>query len=359
MPWIKLHTSRLDDSTFARLTDSQNWRYVQLELLAGKLDAGGAFIEHGQELSEQDLAWKLRLSLDLLKPDLQALAAAGLLCKNGHGWYLPEFEEQQGPTQADKRAAWVDRQKKHREDHAIVTGDKIVTGSNVTPTDIESDIESESEKESESYTSSSSSPETTTTDDDQSIRKIFRAAGVRKQELKYLASTAGIQPADCWAMLAWAFCQETVKQPGKIMAMNILAGERASADWYDESKWVAIPLAIRKAGGLIVQSQEKQEDQLPIVATRSSLEFEGPMSEAEYIWLELLRSLTRAESTRDEVSTSIPVSFKNDVLVIRAASLSRRDWLEARMAKMLKRVAAGIVNRPINIQFVSGEETTP
>ena len=79
MPWIKLQTSRLDDSIFAHLTDAQNWRYVQLELLAGKLDAGGCFVEHGQELSEQDIAWKLRLNLETLSPDLQALASVGLV----------------------------------------------------------------------------------------------------------------------------------------------------------------------------------------------------------------------------------------------------------------------------------------
>jgi len=43
MPWVKLHTSYLDDSRFARLDDGQKFRFFQLLMLAGQLDAGGYF----------------------------------------------------------------------------------------------------------------------------------------------------------------------------------------------------------------------------------------------------------------------------------------------------------------------------
>jgi hypothetical protein len=364
MPWIKLHTSRLDDSIFARLTDTQKWRYIQLELLAGKLDAGGCFMENGQELTELDIAWKLRIDEIKLQFDLGVLSSAGLVSKNGHGWFLPNFENEQGPTQADKRAAWKDRQKKHREEgHAVVTGDTLVTGANVTPTDIDIDIESESESDlrvrEDKDSSSSSTPKTKTDDDDQSIRKIFRAAGVRKQELKYLASTEGIQPNDCWAMLAWAWCQEKIEQPGKIMAMNILAGERASADWYDESKWRAIPLAIRKAGGLIIQSKEEQEDQLPIVAIRNSRNDETVTPQIEQ-WWQSVQGQLKMEMAKASFDTWVwptkPIHYEAGILTIVAQNEMARDWLEQRLNSTATRLLQGIANQNLTIQFVVGEE---
>jgi hypothetical protein len=148
MPWVKLHTSYLEDSRFARLGDPQKARFFELLMLAGKLDAGGYFIEHGRELSEAEIAWKLRLQAEQLCQDLEALASVELACKNGHGWCLTDFESEQGPTQADKRALWKARQKKHRS-HGSVTGDDTVTNADVTPADIESDKEEEEEEEEE------------------------------------------------------------------------------------------------------------------------------------------------------------------------------------------------------------------
>lgn len=144
MPWVKLHTSYLEDSRFARLDDPQKARFFQLLMLAGKLDAGGYFIEHGRDLTEAEIAWKLRLEAEQLCADLEALASAELACKNGHGWCLTDFESEQGPTQADKRAAWKARQDKHR--NKLVMRDKAVTNELLTPIDIESDKEEEEEK---------------------------------------------------------------------------------------------------------------------------------------------------------------------------------------------------------------------
>jgi hypothetical protein len=135
MPWVKLRTAYLEDIRFSRLADSPKARFFELLMLAGKLDAGGYFFEGGHELTDEEIAWKLRSHLEVLQADMSILEAAALLHRNGRGWCIPSFEDEQGPTQADKRAAWKDRQKKHRECHADVTSDKLVTGSNVTPTE--------------------------------------------------------------------------------------------------------------------------------------------------------------------------------------------------------------------------------
>jgi hypothetical protein len=146
MPWVKLRTDYLDDVRFSRLDNSAKARFFELLMLAGKLDAGGFFTEQGHELTDDEIAWKLRSNLDSLVVDMSILEAATLLHRNGQGWCICAFEDEQGPTQADKRAAWKDRQKKHRESHAIVTSDKPVTGSNVTPTEEEEEEEEEEEK---------------------------------------------------------------------------------------------------------------------------------------------------------------------------------------------------------------------
>jgi hypothetical protein len=360
MPWIKLQTSRLDDSIFARLTDAQNWRYVQLELLAGKLDAGGCFVEHGQELSDQDIAWKLRLSPDALAPDLQALAAIGLVCKNGHGWYLPSFEDEQGPTQADKRAAWKDRQKKHREGHVVVTSDNIVTGVNVTPTESESESESDKEKESESESASRELARQPA--DAAELIQIFKALGASPKQIKYLEKTGEVipvQPEDIWAMAARLWQDDKVRKPAWITMQNILSGEKASADWYDESRWVVIPAEIRRAGGLLTQSQENQEDQSLIMATRIMQKDETVTERVEQ-WWQSVQGQLQMEMPKASFDTWVrgtaPIHYEDGLLQICASTALARQWLEERLTSTAVRLLQGLANQTIQIQFVVREE---
>ena len=135
MPWVKLHTAYLEDIRFAGLSVSPKCLWFELLMLAGKLDAGGFFFEAGKELSDEQIAWKLRLELKSFQSDAAQLESASLLHRNGRGWCIPGFEEDQGPAQADKRAAWKDRQSKHRNSHAAVTRDNTMTNTNVTPTE--------------------------------------------------------------------------------------------------------------------------------------------------------------------------------------------------------------------------------
>jgi hypothetical protein len=275
---------------------------------------------------------------------------------NGHRDLTPRIGEPFVPEENDK----VERlPRKSRQNDKV----ELLPKGTESESESEIEIESESETESEEESSSSSTAKTKKDDDDPVIRKIFRAAGVRKQELKYLSITEGIQPNDCWAMLAWAFCQDTIKQPGKIMAMNILAGERASADWYDESKWTAIPLTIRKAGGLVIQGQEKQEDKYPIVATRNSsfiLQDDTVTAQAKQWWLVVLEQL-KVEMPKASfdawVRGTAPVHFADGTLQVAAPTRLACDWLEQRLSSTANRLLAGIANQPIDIQFVTGEET--
>jgi hypothetical protein len=346
MPWVKLHTNLLDDSRFARLDDSQKWRYVQLLMLAGKLDAGGYFIEHGQELTENDLAWKLRISPDAMQADLDALTRSSLACKNGHGWQIPGFEDEQGPTQADKRAAWKTRQDKHRG--KSVTSDKPVTNANVTPLEIESDIESDKEGESDKHESSSSA--TTLTN----CPQIFKALGATPAQLKYLARTADIRSVDLWAMAASTWSNPKIRKPAWITLQNILSGERASADWYDESRWSVIPEQIRTAGGLFIQSQEQEINQCEVVATRSD-----EINEGEKIWRDAIDQLQENKpfgSYRTYIQNTKAIRYEDGLLQIGVAGKECAQWLTVRLTSTIKRLLAGITNNPdISVEFISLE----
>ena len=362
MPWVKLHTSYLDDSRFARLDDGQKFRFFQLLMLAGKLDAGGYFTEHGQELTEEEIAWKLRLQAELLRTDLHALSKAGLTHKNGRGWCIPDFEEEQGPTQAIKRAAWKERQKKHREGHVIVTRDKLVTNPLFTPLESESESESESDKEIESESESeSSSRSATKADAAAEVVLIFKALGASPEQLKYLSETKGIQKNDIWAMAARMWQDNKVHKPAWLTMQNILAGEKASADWYDESLWSTIPEKIRRAGGLVIQSQEEQENQQALVAIRNSKPDET-VTEKVQQWWQSVREELRGEMNKAAFNTWVqdtyPIHYGDGLILIDARNKIACEWLEQRLTSTATRLLCGIANQNIAIQFVVGMENS-
>ena len=208
------------------------------------------------------------------------------------------------------------------------------------------------------------------------------AAGARKQELDYLPKTPGIRPEDCWAMLAWAYNQETVKNPGKIMAMNLMQGEKASADWYEESRWTSIPLEIRHAGGLanhassddnagsidkeddggpddrstlVTQSQEKQVNNQSVVAIRSSEE-NKPTETLPSQWWKTTKELLKADMPKLAfdvyVLCSEPVFFENGLLEIAVGTEMARSWLEERLTSKAQHLLCGVANQTIELKFV-------
>jgi hypothetical protein len=362
MPWVKLHTSLLDDSRFARLDDACKCRYFQLLMLAGKLDAGGCFIEHGQELSEEDLAWKLRIQADVMREDLAALSRASLACKNGHGWAIMGFEDEQGPAQADKRAAWRERQNKHR---GIVTSDTSVTHADVTPLESESESESESEEESEEESSVLLSlSQQKTTDDDQSLTvsksDLLKFIGIPKKYQAGLERDAQIKPQDLLAELARNFARQgtgkgKVGQPGYITALNLSRHEYPSAEWYDRSAWIRhLPDGITQKLGLVTQSQEEEIEQCPDVATRNA-----ETNEADQVWQRAMDQLQEDKPLgiyRTYIQSTRAISYQDGVLQIGTAGKDCAQWLAARLTSTVTRLLVGITNNPnISVEFVSLE----
>jgi hypothetical protein len=135
MPWIKQYPARLQDVRLAKLNDRHQLRFYQLYLLAGHLNADGAFVQDDQILSVTDIAYLLRVKdVKQLESDLAMLKKAKLLKVNGHGPYIADFKEEQ-IAWSEKQAAERERQKKSRQSqrsHTNVTRDANVTTPNVT-----------------------------------------------------------------------------------------------------------------------------------------------------------------------------------------------------------------------------------
>jgi hypothetical protein len=208
----------------------------------------------------------------------------------------------------------------------------------------------EKEKEEESSSDHEDSPAKTTT----ACLAIFKALGATPVQIEYLKKTPGINPADIWAMAAMTWNNPKVRKQGFITLQNILSGERASADWYQESAWSLIPAAIRQSGGIDLQGQEKIENNCVIMATHNDLR-----TEAERIWQQVTEQLERDEPHGKlvmELQGTWPMSLEQDRIKVMTANISIHKWLEERATKTINRLLAGITNKPVTVQFILREE---
>jgi len=149
MPWIKLWIEMLDDVKLAELGDSQKWRFVQLVLLAAECDAAGALVTGDSRMTHAQVAWRLRCDKSVIEVDINKMIELGLITDDG-AITVTNFSKRQGPTQAEKRQQWAERQQKHRQ-RAVnpdnVTRDSLVTHANVTPLDKDKEEDKEIEQE--------------------------------------------------------------------------------------------------------------------------------------------------------------------------------------------------------------------
>jgi len=106
MPWIKLYTEFLDDLKVRRLPELAQLRFIELCLLAGLCDCEGVLATSGEAMTDEDIAWRLRVPLEQLTTDLRTLAAARLVVRTDDGWLIPAFAERQGRKHSEDRARW-------------------------------------------------------------------------------------------------------------------------------------------------------------------------------------------------------------------------------------------------------------
>ena len=84
--WIKLYIEILDDPKMGRL-DNHLWRRaVECYLLAGQQGDDGAL------RPVEEMAWRLRLSVDKLLEDLHCLAEVGVVHEDHGAWVVTNSE---------------------------------------------------------------------------------------------------------------------------------------------------------------------------------------------------------------------------------------------------------------------------
>jgi len=95
--WIKLYHEVLDDPKMGTMTDRLWRRSIELFLLAGD------FGEDGALPPLRDMAYRLRVSEEMLESDLVELAREGIVAQIEGQWIVEKFQERQSPmTSAEK-----------------------------------------------------------------------------------------------------------------------------------------------------------------------------------------------------------------------------------------------------------------
>lgn len=113
-PWLKVYPLLLDDPRYLRRTDGARALYFELYLLAGKADAGGLVIIGNDIATPGELAFILHREPEQIEAQIEELVKSTLLTLAPDGLVVTRFQEEQGPTQAEKRIAWRERQTKKR-----------------------------------------------------------------------------------------------------------------------------------------------------------------------------------------------------------------------------------------------------
>lgn len=105
--WIKLYHEILDDPKMGRLSDHAWRRTIELFLIAGESGNGG-FLP-----PVEDIAWRLRTSVDDVTAILQELETVGITSQTDDGWLVCNFATRQDKiSNADRQRKYRNRQHK-------------------------------------------------------------------------------------------------------------------------------------------------------------------------------------------------------------------------------------------------------
>lgn len=136
--WIKLYTEILHDPKMGRLSDRQYRTCITLFLLAGQLDREGALPP------VDDIAWHMRMEPTPLLDDMAALAAVGILTRDGDDWIVTRFADRQARQPSETPEEVKRRVTEHRQRKAQACNDDV-TACNVSVTPC-NDIEKKREE---------------------------------------------------------------------------------------------------------------------------------------------------------------------------------------------------------------------
>lgn len=292
--WIKLHTLKLDDVRLLRLSERTQLRYLQLYMLAGRLDENGCFIENGQKLNERDIALKLRIrDVRLFKSDLKALKDARLISVNGHGPFIADFKNEQVDWDR-KRELDRERQKRKREND--VTRDTNVTD---TPSRAShAPRPDQDQTKNQIKTKKRTKPTTHTPPSKQdgsnlagglagekdnfnkserkiadAIQPIWQSAGLGQAKIKNLVNKMAIRSSpdnairSSLAALASAYADNRVNNK-VIVAVHRLENNSIPAEYFDPKRWKDLPKSILNSAGIDDLNQYTSENDSQSAAYR-------------------------------------------------------------------------------------------
>lgn len=142
--WIKLYHEILHDPKMGRLPDRVWRRAIEMFLLAGEQGDSGTLPP------VPDMAWTLRVPEETLIEDLTALAAVGIITRNGETWIVTRFAERQSAAPDTERSARYRERKRHEQ--YTVTGASRGRHEAVTTREVESEksrVEADAEADAE------------------------------------------------------------------------------------------------------------------------------------------------------------------------------------------------------------------
>ncbi len=369
--FVKLPLNKLDDMRFMRLSPALLGRWTQLILLAGKCDSGGAFIQHGRQMSIDDIALYLRSTPDAIKSDFDNLKSAGLIYLNGRGWQLSDYEDEQGPDDEIKRAYWRERQRIHREG---IKRQGLGNDSQHTESESESESDKESESESDKEESNNRSSSSIHDDDDKlpDLKIILSVCGIPPKFYKKILDDKTITAETILAELARNYSRQgsakgQVKNPGYITAMNLTNGEKPSVDWLDQSKWIRhLPDAMLLKLDLI----EPNNDQEDIGISGYTNGEEEPTLTAPVMPIDDPKIEHRWQSVLGQLKMDMPkaafdtwvrdtkaIGSENGVVTILARNQYAVDWLSDRLKSTVDKMLSGVMDKAVNVTFISPEAT--
>lgn len=134
--WIKLYHEILEDPKIGTLSDRLWRRTIEMFLLAGiQGDAGWL-------PTIKNMAWLLRMSEEILETDLVDLAKTGIVEQMEGRWFIPKFEERQGPSPVKQRVDEYRKRQRHETVEKRLCNDDVTKRyTKVTPdTDTDTDI---------------------------------------------------------------------------------------------------------------------------------------------------------------------------------------------------------------------------
>jgi DNA-binding transcriptional regulator YhcF (GntR family) len=126
--WIKLYHEILHDPKMARMNDTLWRRTIELFLMAGETDRGGALP------AIEDMAWQLRINPAQLQSELSDLQNVGIISTENGEYLVSRFSERQEPM---KKAEYMQRRRdtKQKQEHY----QSVTNGNADTDTDTDTD----------------------------------------------------------------------------------------------------------------------------------------------------------------------------------------------------------------------------